>query len=56
LAALDVFRRSLAARGLEANDAKTFVLTDRDDIAAIVSGAQRLSPVEGVPCAIIGPR
>jgi hypothetical protein len=55
LMALDAFRRSLAARGLEANDAKTFVLTDRDEIGAIVSGPQRLSRVEGSPCAIIHP-
>jgi hypothetical protein len=55
LSVLDAFRRSLAARGLEANDAKTFVLADRDEISAIVSGPQRLSRVEGSPCAIIHP-
>jgi hypothetical protein len=56
VAALDAFRRSLAARGLETNDAKTAVLTDRDEISAIVSGPQRLSRVEGPHCAIIRPR
>jgi hypothetical protein len=53
VAALDAVRRSLAARGLEANDAKTIVVADRDEISAIVSGAQRLSYVGGSPYAII---
>lgn len=53
--ALDAFRRSLAAHGLEANDAKTFLVGDRDEISAIVSGPQRLSHVDASPCAIIHP-
>jgi hypothetical protein len=49
LTALEAFRRSLAARGLEANEAKTILLTDRDEISAIVSGPQRLSRLGALP-------
>ena len=54
-AAFDVLRRALAARGLQTNEAKTYTLTDRDEIAAMVSGPQRLSRVGGARCAIICP-
>jgi hypothetical protein len=55
LAAFDAFRRTLAARGLEANEAKTRLLAGRDEIGAMASGPQRLSPAGGAGCAIIDP-